>query len=1090
MKHFTFLFIFCFFWFSLLKAQNNNAPVAVSDTVTVYSEDTIAVHVLQNDFDPDGDAFYIKHVGSARHGYRSFNDSVIFYQSDYFNGEDSCYYRIKDEGQPPETSEKAYLFLHVLENPNLPYAVSDTFTVYSQKHTSFNLLENDGDPNGDLLTIDILNNYNLNGTVQIISDSVITYFSEAYFTGNTQLNYRNKEKETARQYFSNWANVVFNVISNPDLPVANTDDVTVVSCIPSEFNLVQNDSDPGGYDLTIDSVQGTANTSIEIVSNTKVKITSTLYSGSDTLWYRIKELNSENEYVSEFGKITVNVLENPNAPVAVDDTVTLIFADTIPVDVLANDYSPQNKPIAVSNLLTGSTLNYGAYTDSTVTISNYYPLMSFEDSIHEVVYTYRIKEKESDPPVYSNWANIYLTVKRNPEFPAGVTDKAEVQAGRSIQVNVIKNDYNPTGRTLILSHFNVHSYNRNHVFFVNDSVLEYAPYSDFHGIDTVFYTIRYSDYYLSIMAYGYLIVDVDQSRFYDSLDINNINTVFNANGFLFNKVEYSEHDIHVSEEGHFFVPKQTKITSIFSGALWIGGIGDNQGDDSLHVAGERYLSGMHDYSYGPVSNSYNEVYMKKWINVWKINKEDILYHQQHYQDAGYEPITEIATWPGNGDESMGQAAQLAPFFDQNNNGVYEPMQGDYPLIRGDEAVFFIFNDARDMHTSSHGKPLGVEIHGMAYAFDAPGDSALWNTVFIHYDLYNRSDTTYTNCYLGNFVDFDLGYAWDDYILCDVARGAMIGYNGDDDDGGVYGGYGTHLPAQAAVILGGPFMNPDGEDNPIGGCDESVNGMNFGNGIEDDERLGMTHFIYFNNSGGPQGDPMDAQSYYNYMKAIWKEGTPLWYGGTGYPDYPGTVGPACAFMFPGNSDTCNWGTDGVSPNGGYNQNGLYWSEETGNNGEPNPPGDRRGLFSSGPFTFKAGDKQELDLAYVFARSYDRSDPVQLVKERITAIKTQAVEDSLMYLPPFITGITENVVNAQRLHFYPNPVPGVSIYLDLRGWSGQVNYKITSITGKTVYNDKLAAGSVCEVNLSYLHPGIYIIVLYNKSGARYYGKIIKE
>jgi len=36
-------------------------------------------------------------------------------------------------------------------------------------------------------------------------------------------------------------------------------------------------------------------------------------------------------------------------------------------------------------------------------------------------------------------------------------------------------------------------------------------------------------------------------------------------------------------------------------------------------------------------------------------------------------------------------------------------------------LFFIFNDARNPHTESGGLNLGIEVHGMAYAFNCPGD---------------------------------------------------------------------------------------------------------------------------------------------------------------------------------------------------------------------------------------------------------------------------------------------------------------------------------------------------------------------------------
>ena len=44
-----------------------------------------------------------------------------------------------------------------------------------------------------------------------------------------------------------------------------------------------------------------------------------------------------------------------------------------------------------------------------------------------------------------------------------------------------------------------------------------------------------------------------------------------------------------------------------------------------------------------------------------------------------------------------------------------------------------------------------------------------------------------------------------------------------------GAYGDYPPAQGIVILGGPYMDADGIDNPDNECDESINGVGFGDG---------------------------------------------------------------------------------------------------------------------------------------------------------------------------------------------------------------------------------------------------------------------
>ena len=40
-----------------------------------------------------------------------------------------------------------------------------------------------------------------------------------------------------------------------------------------------------------------------------------------------------------------------------------------------------------------------------------------------------------------------------------------------------------------------------------------------------------------------------------------------------------------------------------------------------------------------------------------------------------------------------------------------------------------------------------------------------------------------------------------------------------------------------------------------------------------------------------------------------------YGGNAHVN-SGALGPECDFMFPFDSDPCNWGTGGIPPNGGF------------------------------------------------------------------------------------------------------------------------------------------------------------------------------
>jgi hypothetical protein len=646
--------------------------------------------------------------------------------------------------------------------------------------------------------------------------------------------------------------------------------------------------------------------------------------------------------------------------------------------------------------------------------------------------------------------------------PVAVNDTVYGFFNYPIQVHLLQNDYDLDGDSI-------------YVYFaplftkINDTTWEFVKTG--HSVDylTSFnFTYKIKDIY-GAPAVATVVFIFKAPLEYDSLFINNINALISPVG---------QHFWDLEETAHFEVPKGTGTMAVFSHQIWIGALAvDNQ----LHLAVDAYRSVGTDFTQGPISTVMDSTFDKKWNRVWKVNKQQIQYHVANWNNAGYQPIDAIEFWPAHGDVLLGQTADIAPFYDRDTNGVYDPFTGDYPLIRGDEAVFFIYNDSAFMHTESKSKKLGVEIHGMAYEYDRPNDSLLNNTLFLHYDILNRSILDFHDAYVGLSADFDLGNPRDDFIGSDVTNGMIYAYNGDilDEDstfmsGNKYKGYGEHPPAIGLKVIGGPNLPADGVDNPDGGCDISINGLNFGDNIADNERFGLTNSI-IPNSYNIYGDPPLAQDYYNFMKSILMGGH-LIFGGNGSIT-TGGVGPECEYMFPGNSDTlCNWGTQGIQPNGGYNQNGKYWCESEVNN----IPGDRQGLASIGPFSLNAGQSVQLDYCFTFARDYngDNLSSVELLRERVAAITPQAT--SLISLPETYYSINEKPVTT-KLKILPNPARNWIIVVSDE--KSDQHFQVYDYNGKLIEEWLLHEGDN-QLDIQKLKAGIYLL----KSGSRW-GKFVK-
>lgn len=367
------------------------------------------------------------------------------------------------------------------------------------------------------------------------------------------------------------------------------------------------------------------------------------------------------------------------------------------------------------------------------------------------------------------------------------------------------------------------------------------------------------------------------------LDINNISARVNNGGDNFWDPANST--------SSFEIPKGTAKHTIYNQGLWIGGLDPG---NALHLAQQTYRQASLDYQSGPVDLFGNPSSSPAWDYVWKINKSDILYHIANYNQQGYVVPADFASWPGNGTGNF--APVLAPFVDVNSNLIYEPASGDYPYIHGDQSTYTIYNDF------NHPLPLGVEVHQEVYAFDNI-NSYLNNSIFMRYEIVNRSQTNYHDVYIGFWFDYDLGNYLDDYIGTDVNNNSIYAYNGDSDDEG-NNGYGTNIPVQAFKLL----------NHNLYASNAPVNANGVFNGI-----------------------PQVELDYYNYLKGLWINGDNQTRSCDGF----NSAAPVCNFIF----------DDGTDPLFA----GLGHNEALCNN----TLGDRRMFCSIGPFSLNSNGVITID-----------------------------------------------------------------------------------------------------------------------------------
>ncbi|CAN5418369.1 hypothetical protein BH11BAC1_BH11BAC1_13790 [soil metagenome] len=503
------------------------------------------------------------------------------------------------------------------------------------------------------------------------------------------------------------------------------------------------------------------------------------------------------------------------------------------------------------------------------------------------------------------------------------------------------------------------------------------------------------------------------------LDVNSVSARIHPNGTLFwDQVGTSQYE----------VPKGSGLHSIFADELWIGGLDPG---NNLHMAAQMYRQSGNDFWPGPLDTTnatVDSATVAQYTRLWKIDRYTITIFKNEFAAGNVTNLTYpvpdiILNWPASGTGNYSR--DLAPYVDVNNDGVYNPYDGDYPDMKGDQMIWCVFNDNYLIHRETEGVALGIEIQLSAYAYRcnvAPDTEQVVNySTFYHYRIINRSDTDYTQVYMGRDTDVDLGNYVDDFVGCDSALGIAFAYNGDNFDEGI-AGYGVNPPMQNILYLNQPF----------------------------------TDFMYFYGTSDPQaGYPASDDDFYSYMRSRWRNEVHLTYGEFGYQ-----------------------GTDSVNymySSNPYDTSAGAWNETTSGN----TPDDRRFLTSTGPFIFPAHSEKEFDVAYVWTR--DETQPNGLNSSwaknvhDIMKIKEWYARDSFP-CSQFV-GIAENNFEQSNLELYPNPASnGITLFAGSK-ISTTFLMTISDVTGREILSRQIISNHKTQVSIGEFSPGIYFVKIRN-------------
>ncbi|MBK8624172.1 MAG: hypothetical protein IPN86_00935 [Saprospiraceae bacterium] len=415
------------------------------------------------------------------------------------------------------------------------------------------------------------------------------------------------------------------------------------------------------------------------------------------------------------------------------------------------------------------------------------------------------------------------------------------------------------------------------------------------------------------------------------MKVNNVRARLYSGGNLFSDAQY------ITPSNN-----ESPVSGIYAAGVWMGGVDRAK---NIKFSGITYMSLGYDFFSGPldINGTSDGDICRQWDKIFSVKGNNISQHIINYKKALSENQMlkcedipkDVLYWPAQGNpyfwEEFGWSLPdqpLAGYWDMNDDGIYDPCDGDYPYVFNygceegyhfeypipSEINFFIFNDNAGPQTLSGPRSMQMEFQVNAFAYST--NDELNDMTFYNFKLINKANEDLIDCYFAWWVDPDLGCYQDDYIGCDPDLGMAYIYNEDAFDGNPensctgINSYGEKIPLIGFDFIQGPLVSKvfkkDENGNIVYTPKLDMNGdtVLVGDQILYEKVLSdptpftgdqdtlvegqMSSFVYCEAGGLYDGPPATVtpqrgreDGFYNYIRGFWADGTPFTKGGSGY-----------------------------------------------------------------------------------------------------------------------------------------------------------------------------------------------------------------
>ncbi|MDW1845953.1 tandem-95 repeat protein [Vibrio sp. Vb2130] len=305
----------------------NDAPVAKDDTAVTDEDTPVAIDVLPNDTDIDGDTLSIQSVSvpEAQGTVEIVDGKLVFTPAENFHGDAEITYTITDGALTDQATVNvtvnAVNDTPVVESSIADQTLAEDFTPYSiDLNTAFSDVDNvDGE-----LSFSVSGNSNIQ--VAIVN-GIATFTPTADWNGSETLAFTATDPS---------GESVSQTVNFTVAPVADieSDRATVVEDTPTIIKVLGNDTFEGDDKaVSLDSNNGPANGTVSVNPDGSVTYTpNDNFHGTDSFTYIVTSGG-----VSESTTVNVDVTPVNDAPVAKDDTAVTDEDTPVTIDVLPND---------------------------------------------------------------------------------------------------------------------------------------------------------------------------------------------------------------------------------------------------------------------------------------------------------------------------------------------------------------------------------------------------------------------------------------------------------------------------------------------------------------------------------------------------------------------------------------------------------------------------------------------------------------------------------------------------------------------------------------------------------------------------------